>query len=94
MTFPIGWLIGAIGIWQCSRFDLDSCSSIALGSFVGAYGGGVIYGAKGSYDLAWKGAVAIGIAAGVVQMTMNVRPSARIASERDKAAAAAIARAV
>ena len=50
-----------------------------LGSFVGAYGGGLIYSALGSYDWAWKGAVAIGIAAGLFQMTMNVRPSARIA---------------
>ena len=57
-----------------------------LGSFVGAYGGGLIYGALGSYEWAWKGAVAIGIAAGLFQMTMNVRPSARILAERSGAA--------
>ena len=53
-----------------------------LGSFVGAYGGGLIYSALGSYEWAWKGAVAIGIAAGLFQMTMNMRPSARILAER------------
>jgi predicted MFS family arabinose efflux permease len=53
-----------------------------LGSFVGAYGGGLIYGALGSYEWAWKGAVAIGIVAGLFQMAMNVRPSARVAAER------------
>jgi predicted MFS family arabinose efflux permease len=53
-----------------------------LGSFVGAYGGGLIYSGLGSYEWAWKGAVGIGIVAGLFQMAMNVRPSARIAAER------------
>ena len=53
-----------------------------VGSFIGAWGGGLIYSALGSYDLAWKGAVAIGIAAGLFQMTMNVKPSARVLRER------------
>jgi predicted MFS family arabinose efflux permease len=53
-----------------------------LGSFVGAYGGGLIYSGLGSYEWAWKGAVAIGIVAGLFQMAMNVRPSARMAAER------------
>ena len=58
-----------------------------LGSFLGAYGGGLIYSALGSYEWAWKGAVAIGIAAGLFQMTMNVRPSARVLAERSGAGA-------
>lgn len=53
-----------------------------VGSFMGAWGGGLIYSALGSYDLAWKLAVAIGIAAGVFQMTMNVRPTPRVERER------------
>jgi predicted MFS family arabinose efflux permease len=61
-----------------------------LGSFVGAYGGGLIYSALGSYEWAWKGAVAIGIAAGLFQMTMNMRPSARILAERAGAGALAV----
>ena len=50
------------------------------GSFVGAWGGGLVYGALGSYDRAWQAAVAIGVVAGLAQMAMNVRPSARIAA--------------
>ena len=39
-----------------------------LGSFVGAYGGGVLYDALGSYTLAWRIGVALGLAAGIVQV--------------------------
>ena len=47
------------------------------GSFLGAWGGGVIYDALGSYDAAWKAAVLIGLIAGVFQMMMNVKPPVR-----------------
>ena len=49
-----------------------------LGSFLGAWGGGVIFQALGSYDRAWQAAVAIGLIAGAFQLTMNTRPSARL----------------
>ncbi len=62
-----------------------------LGSFMGAWGGGLIYGSLGSYDLAWKLAVAIGILAGLFQMTMNVRPTPRV--EQDRALGAQASRA-
>jgi predicted MFS family arabinose efflux permease len=39
-----------------------------LGSFAGAFGGGVLFDALGSYDLAWHLAVALGLTAGVVQI--------------------------
>jgi len=45
-----------------------------VGSFVGAWGSGLIFDRLGSYDLAWKGAVIIGLIAGSAQMLMNVRP--------------------
>jgi predicted MFS family arabinose efflux permease len=45
-----------------------------VGSFIGAWGGGLIYEKLGSYDMAWKGAVIIGLLAGSMQMLMNVRP--------------------
>jgi predicted MFS family arabinose efflux permease len=48
-----------------------------VGSFLGAWGGGVIYQAIGSYDRAWQTAVVIGLLAGIFQLTMNTRPSAR-----------------
>ena len=48
-----------------------------LGSFLGAWGGGVIFQAIGSYDRAWQAAVVIGLLAGAFQLSMNTRPSAR-----------------
>jgi predicted MFS family arabinose efflux permease len=47
------------------------------GSFLGAWGGGVIYARLGSYDRAWQAAVVIGLIAGCFQMLMNVRPPVR-----------------
>lgn len=47
------------------------------GSFMGAWGGGLIYNRLGSYDAAWQAAVLIGLIAGVTQMLMNVRPPVR-----------------
>ena len=47
------------------------------GSFLGAWGGGVIYARLGSYDRAWQAAVVIGLIAGCCQMLMNVRPPVR-----------------
>lgn len=45
-----------------------------VGSFIGAWGGGLIFDKLGTYDVAWKGAVIIGLLAGSMQMLMNVRP--------------------
>ncbi len=39
-----------------------------LGSFVGAFGGGLLFDALGSYDLAWRLGVAVGLTAGIVQV--------------------------
>jgi predicted MFS family arabinose efflux permease len=47
-----------------------------LGSFLGAYGGGLIFDALGSYTLAWRIGVAVGLAAGIIQMAFAlVRPT-------------------
>ena len=40
-----------------------------VGSFIGAYAGGLIYDGLGSYDRAWQSAVAIGLIAGAMQIT-------------------------
>ena len=50
------------------------------GSFFGAWGGGYIFDLLGSYDLAWKLAVLIGMIAGTAQLLMNDRPTARVAA--------------
>jgi predicted MFS family arabinose efflux permease len=71
-----GLVVHLFGLRYMATLSGIAFFSHQLGSFVGAYGGGLIYGALGSYEWAWKGAVAIGIAAGLFQMTMNVRPSA------------------
>ncbi len=47
-----------------------------VGSFIGAYAGGLIYDALGSYDRAWQAAVAIGLVAGALQITAG-RPGRR-----------------
>jgi predicted MFS family arabinose efflux permease len=39
-----------------------------LGSFLGAFGGGLLFDAFGSYDLAWRLAVSMGLTAGLVQI--------------------------
>ena len=47
-----------------------------LGSFLGAYGGGLIYDALGSYTLAWRIGVALGLTAGFIQVAFAlVRPT-------------------
>jgi predicted MFS family arabinose efflux permease len=43
-----------------------------VGSFVGAYGGGLIYDALGSYTLAWQVGVGVGVVAGVVQCAFAI----------------------
>jgi predicted MFS family arabinose efflux permease len=47
-----------------------------LGSFLGAYGGGLIFDALGSYTLAWRIGVAVGLTAGFIQVAFAlVRPT-------------------
>jgi predicted MFS family arabinose efflux permease len=77
-----GLVVHLFGLRYMATLSGIAFFSHQLGSFVGAYGGGLIYSALGSYEWAWKGAVAIGVAAGIFQMTMNVRPSARMLAER------------
>jgi predicted MFS family arabinose efflux permease len=47
------------------------------GSFLGAWGGGMIFAKLGNYDRAWQAAVIIGLIAGCFQMLMNVKPPVR-----------------
>jgi predicted MFS family arabinose efflux permease len=69
--FGLKWMATLTGIAFLSH---------QVGSFIGAWGGGLVYSMLGSYDLAWQGAVAIGVAAGIAQMRMNVRPAQRISA--------------
>ncbi len=83
-----GLVIHLFGLRYMATLSGVAFLSHQVGSFIGAWGGGLIYSRLGNYDLAWQGAVAIGLAAGLFQMTMNIQPSARIAAERSPAALA------
>ena len=51
-----------------------------MGSFLGAFGGGMVYDAFGSYELAWRFGVGLGLVAGVVQVAFALmRPPAAMA---------------
>ena len=52
-----------------------------LGSFVGAFGGGLLFDSLGSYDLAWRLGVTMGLVAGIVQVSFALlRPPPRPAA--------------
>jgi predicted MFS family arabinose efflux permease len=47
-----------------------------LGSFLGAFGGGLLYDSLGSYTMAWRIGVALGLAGGIIQVAFAlIRPS-------------------
>lgn len=48
-----------------------------VGSFLGAWGGGLIYDHFGSYDHAWQLGVVIGLIAGTAQMLTDDKPSGK-----------------
>ncbi len=79
-----GLVIHLFGLRYMATLSGVAFLSHQAGSFFGAWGGGVIYSMLGNYDLAWQCAVAIGLAAGLFQMTMNVQPSARVMGERNQ----------
>jgi predicted MFS family arabinose efflux permease len=58
-----------------------------LGSFAGAFGGGVLFDALGSYDLAWRLAVTLGLAAGTVQIVFALVRPIRMSLAIDEAGA-------
>lgn len=53
--------------WQAMTQGL-AFTSHQLGSFLGAFGGGLIFDRLGSYDLAWQLGVGMGLFAGTVQL--------------------------
>jgi predicted MFS family arabinose efflux permease len=73
-----GLVVHLFGLRYMATISGIAFFSHQLGSFVGAWGGGLIYDALGSYDLAWKLCVLIGLIAGSAQMLMNTTPTARL----------------
>ncbi len=77
-----GLVIDLFGLRYVTTLAGIAFMSHQVGSFLGAWGGGLIYSTLGSYEWAWKSAVIVGLVAGVAQMAMNIRPSARVLRER------------
>jgi predicted MFS family arabinose efflux permease len=73
-----GLVIHLFGLRYVATLTGVAFFSHQVGSFIGAWGGGLIYTSLGSYDWAWKIAVMIGLMAGLAQMTMNIEPSKRM----------------
>ena len=63
-----GAIIEMFGLrWQAMIAGI-AFSSHQLGSFLGAYGGGLVFDATGSYGLAWRVGAAVGLTAGILQV--------------------------
>lgn len=61
--------------WQAMIQGLAFMSH-QVGSFLGAYGGGLIYDSLGSYTMAWRIGVALGLAGGIIQVAFAlIRPA-------------------
>jgi predicted MFS family arabinose efflux permease len=80
-----GLIVHLFGLRYVATLSGVAFFSHQVGSFIGAWGGGAIYAALGSYDYAWKGAVAIGLIAGAFQMAMNLRPATRLMAAAEPA---------
>lgn len=64
-----GWIVDTFGLrWQAMLGGVAFVGH-QLGSFVGAFGGGLIYDLAGSYTMAWQIGVALGLSAGIVQIS-------------------------
>jgi len=83
-----GLIVHLFGLRYVATLSGVAFFSHQVGSFIGAWGGGAIYQWLGSYDYAWKSAVAVGMIAGAFQMGMNLRPSARLNQPEPRPAAA------
>ena len=73
-----GLVVQIFGLRYLSTLTGIAFLSHQAGSFLGAWGGGYLFDLMGSYDLAWKIGVFIGLVAGTAQLLMNDRPTARM----------------
>lgn len=74
-----GIVVEIFGIKFLSTLTGIAFFSHQVGSFLGAWGGGAIYDALGSYDRALQFGVIVGLIAGLAQILMDDRPTQRIA---------------
>jgi predicted MFS family arabinose efflux permease len=73
-----GLVVQIFGLRYLSTLTGIAFLSHQAGSFLGAWGGGYLFDLMGSYDLAWKIGVFVGVVAGTAQLLMNDRPTARM----------------
>lgn len=73
-----GWVGDTFGLrWQAMIVGMAFVSH-QFGSFLGAFGGGVLFDAFGNYTLAWRVGVAVGLVAGAVQIGFALRGQPRL----------------
>jgi predicted MFS family arabinose efflux permease len=73
-----GWIIDVFGLrWQAMLGGVAFVSH-QVGSFVGAYGGGLLYDLLGSYTAAVQIGVSLGLAAGIVQIGFALHRSSKV----------------
>ncbi len=73
-----GLVVQIFGLRFLSTLTGIAFLSHQAGSFLGAWGGGYLFDLMGSYDLAWKIGVLVGLVAGTLQLLMNDRPTERM----------------
>lgn len=67
-----GWVAQTFGLkWQAMLVGVAFCSH-QLGSFLGAFGGGLLYDAMHDYALAWKVGATVGLSVGILQMAFGL----------------------
>ncbi|KAB2914115.1 MAG: MFS transporter [Hyphomicrobiaceae bacterium] len=76
-----GLVVQMFGIKFLSTLTGIAFFSHQVGSFLGAWGGGAIYDALGSYDRALQAGVIIGLIAGFAQLLAHDRPTRRLAED-------------
>jgi len=70
-----GWIAETFGLrWQAMVGGLAFVVH-QIGSTLGAFGGGIVYDMLGSYDMAWKFGVSLGLVAGLTQILFSMRDS-------------------
>jgi len=76
-----GLVVQMFGIKFLSTLTGIAFFSHQIGSFLGAWGGGAIYDALGSYDRALQAGVIVGLIAGFAQLLAHDRPTGRLAGD-------------
>ena len=72
-----GIVASVFGVRYLAMLSGFTFFSHQIGSFLGAWLGGKLYDATGSYDLVWYLSIALGVAAGVVNLPIDEREIAR-----------------